>query len=298
MVKAGEKRSARAQHLHRYGEARSEHEGRSGDLLHLQLRLYRFFMDHATCRTTCRCTAAGGRGAASSGHHLFAHTSPYGAIPKASPTRTAGRRHLVAQPACCALRRRMCFVLGRREVYGAMPRSRDPGYVRVPDTNNSRAGASSPEPSEARKAAMLWFLTFSMVDGMMPYVGSVSTPALQFLACQTSKSVADKWSLAELLVVYTPRRRAVRRSGGGACKCALVGSARCMAGGVGGGHVEVAGRTSPRLCWLARASSVQTASGPCTSSFASASATARPASSAVSNVPTPLRLPRFTPPGL
>lgn len=101
-----------------------------------------------------------------------------------------------------------------------------------------------------------------MVDGMMPYVGSVSTPALQFSACQTSKSVADKWSLAELLVEYTPRRRAVRRSGGGACKCALVGSARCMAGGVGGGYVEVAGRTSPHLCWLVRASSVQTASGP------------------------------------
>ena len=174
----------------------------------------------------------------------------------------------------------MCCVLSRREVYGAMPRSRDPGYVRVPDTIQPysiiAAGATSPEPSEARKAAMLWFLTFSMVDGMMPYVGSVSTPALQFSACQTSKSVADKWSLAELLVEYTPRRRAVRRSGGGACKCALVGSARCMAGGVGGGYVEVAGRTSPRLCWLVRASSVQTASGPSTSSFASASATARP----------------------
>ena len=183
---------------------------------------------------------------------------------------------------CCALRRRMCCVLSRREVYGAMPRSRDPGYVRVPDTIQPysiiAAGATSPEPSEARKAAMLWFLTFSMVDGMMPYVGLVSTPALQFSACQTSKSVADKWSLAELLVEYTPRRRAVRRSGGGACKCALVGSARCMAGGVGGGHVEVAGRTSPRLCWLARASSVQTASGPSASSFASASATACPAS--------------------
>lgn len=160
----------------------------------------------------------------------------------------------------------MCCVLSRREVYGAMPRSRDPGYVRAPDTIQPysiiAAGATSPEPSEARKAAMLWFLTFSMVDGMMPYVGSVSTPALQFSACQTSKSVADKWSLAELLVEYTPRRRAVRRSGGGACKCALVGSARCMAGGVGGGYVEVAGRTSPRLCWLVRASSVQTASGP------------------------------------
>ena len=169
----------------------------------------------------------------------------------------------------------MCCVLSRREVYGAMPRSRDPGYVRVPDTIQPysiiAAGATSPEPSEARKAAMLWFLTFSMVDGMMPYVGSVSTPALQFSACQTSKYVADKLSLAELLVEYTPRRRAVRRSGGGACKCALVGSARCMAGGVGGGYVEVAGRTSPRLCWLARASSVQTASGPSTSSFASAS---------------------------
>ena len=46
------------------------------------------------------------------------------------------------------------------KVYGAMPRSRDPGYVRVPDTIQPysiiAAGATSPEPSEARKAAMLW----------------------------------------------------------------------------------------------------------------------------------------------
>ena len=63
---------------------------------------------------------------------------------------------------CCALRRRMCCVLSRREVYGAMPRSRDPGYVRAPDTIQPysiiAAGATSTEPSEARKAAMLWFL--------------------------------------------------------------------------------------------------------------------------------------------
>ena len=100
--------------------------------------------------------------------------------------------------------------------YGAMPRSRDPGYVRVPDTIQPysiiAAGATSPEPSEARKAAMLWFLTFSMVDGMMPYVGSVSTPVLQFSACQTSKSVADKLSLALGGVhAQTPRRQALWR---------------------------------------------------------------------------------------
>ena len=197
----------------------------------------------------------------------------------------------------------MWFVLGRREVYSAAP---CPG-VETQDTYAFltpiiAAGASSPEPSEARKAAILWFLSFSMVDGMMPYVGW--SPRLhcnsQPAKPQNLWRISGAWLNSWWCRVYTPRCRAVRRSGGGACKCALVGSARCMAGGVGGGYVEVAGRTSPRLCWLARASSVQTASDPSASSFASASATARLASPPCQMFQrlSGSHLPRFTPPGL
>ena len=70
---------------------------------------------------------------------------------------------------------------------------------------------------------MCLLLTSSMVDGMAmgPKVGSVSAPAgVPCCAFQASKPSADKLDLADFAVLYTPQRRAVARSGGGACRCA------------------------------------------------------------------------------
>ena len=68
---------------------------------------------------------------------------------------------------------------------------------------------------------MCLLLTSSMVDGMVPKVGSVSAPAgVACCAFQATKPSADKLDLADFSVVYTPQRRAVARSGGGACRCA------------------------------------------------------------------------------
>ena len=71
---------------------------------------------------------------------------------------------------------------------------------------------------------MCLLLTSSMVDGMGPKVGSVSLSApaggVPCCAFQASKPSADKLDLAYFSVVYTPQRRAVARSGGGACRCA------------------------------------------------------------------------------
>ena len=70
-------------------------------------------------------------------------------------------------------------------------------------------------------AAMCLLLTSSMVDGMGPKVGSVSAPAgAPYCAFQASKPSADKLDLADFSVEYAPQRRAVARSGGGACRCA------------------------------------------------------------------------------
>ena len=73
---------------------------------------------------------------------------------------------------------------------------------------------------------MCLLLTSSMVDGMGPWgrsakVGSVSAPAgAPCCAFQASKPSADKLDLADFSVEYAPQRRAVARSGGGACRCA------------------------------------------------------------------------------
>lgn len=68
---------------------------------------------------------------------------------------------------------------------------------------------------------MCSLLTSSMLVGMRPKVGSVSAPAgVPCCAFQASKPSADKLDLADFSVLYTPQRRAVARSGGGACRCA------------------------------------------------------------------------------
>ena len=70
---------------------------------------------------------------------------------------------------------------------------------------------------------MCLLLTSSMVDGIGPKVRSVSVSAPAGVPCcafQASKPSADKLDLADFAVLYTPQRRAVARSGGGACRCA------------------------------------------------------------------------------
>ena len=73
---------------------------------------------------------------------------------------------------------------------------------------------------------MCLLLTSSMVDGMGPKregrVGlrTSRAPGAPCCAFQASKPSADKLDLADFSVEYAPQRRAVARSGGGACRCA------------------------------------------------------------------------------